>query len=296
MLNNLNLERLVTFVAVAQAPTFAAAAKSRAVTVSAISQQIRTLEGELGHPLFERVGRRARLTQEGQGLLEAIAPLLGAIDEAIGQWDRGRTTVEGTVSIGAPRTFGHRWLEPRIPKLLAHAPRLQVVLRFEIPSVLERELLDGKLDLAIIARAPELPGISGERIAEEQFVAIAPKGGSPKWKRTSTEIEALALPWIVFARDRPMHDAWWKSTFGKIKPLTPICEAPSLELMLALVEQGVGATVLPDYLVDPAIRAGRVVRLSIPERKTAGNSIHLIWRTSHVRNARFEATREALRR
>ncbi|MBL8715209.1 MAG: LysR family transcriptional regulator, partial [Myxococcales bacterium] len=57
-----NLEFLRTFLLAADTGTFRRAATARSVTVSAISQQIKTLEAQLDVPLFERVGRRAQLT------------------------------------------------------------------------------------------------------------------------------------------------------------------------------------------------------------------------------------------
>lgn len=293
MLHNVNLERLHTFVTAARAQTFAAAAKERGVSLSAISQQVRALEGELGHELFERIGRRVRLTAEGRALLEATIQHLEAIGEAVGALGRARTVVEGVVCLGSPRTFGQRWLEPRLPALLAAAPRLRLVLRFDVPSSLERRLVDGELDLAVLVRPPELGGVEAEIIAQERFVAVC----APTMSRSHlAEQQVFGLKWLTFDGDQPMHDVWWRATFGRRSnsKVRPVCEVPSLELMLALVVRGVGAAVLPDYLVASALKKGEVSLLPLQPKRPAGNSIFLAWRRSAVHSARFQAVREAL--
>ncbi|PZR18615.1 MAG: LysR family transcriptional regulator [Archangium gephyra] len=293
MLNSVNLERLQTFVVAARSSTFAEAAKLRGVSVSAVSQQVRALEGEVGLALFERIGRRVRLTDEGRSLLDTAAVHLSAIFDAIGEVGARRSSLRGLVTLGTPRTFGHEWLEPRLPKLLARAPQLRLSLRFEVPSLLERALLDGALDLAIFARPPELPGIEGRLLTRETLVAVAP----PKLPcRDLDEAAARALPWVTFASDRPMHDTWWRATFGRnSKPATEaVVQVPSLEFQLALVKRGVGVAVLPDYLVRTSLQRNEVKELPLQPGKPARNAIFLAWRRGTVTSARFEAVRDAL--
>ena len=293
MLNSVNLERLQTFVVAARSPTFAEAAKQRGVSVSAVSQQVRALEGEIGHALFERIGRSVRLTEEGRVLLDTASTHLNAISEAIAGLGNRRAALKGLVTLGAPRTFGHEWLEPRLPRLLAAAPELRLQLRFEVPSVLERALLDGELDLALFARPTELPGIQGALIAQETLLAVAP----PKLQcRNPDEVSARALRWITFAADRPMHDTWWKAAFGRSsKPAREaVIQVPSLEFQLAFVKRGVGVAVLPDYLVRKPLERGEVKLLPVQPKRPATNAIFLAWRRSTVTSARFEAVRDAL--
>jgi DNA-binding transcriptional LysR family regulator len=294
MLHSINLERLHTFVIAARAPSFAAAARQRALSVSAISQQVRALEGELGHALFERIGRRVRLTPEGRHLLEVAQTHLGAIDEAVESLGSRRTTIAGRVALGCPRTFGQHWLAPRVPPLLARAPGLQLQLTFEVPSALERRLVDGALDLAVLARMPEAPALHSELLTHETFVAVVATGTR---LGTLDEAGARKLRWVVFAEDRPMHDAWWKATFGskRSSEVAAVVEAPALEWMLELVVRGVGAAVLPDYLVDAALARREVKRVPVVARRPARSALHLAWRRGTVPTARLQAVLEAVK-
>jgi DNA-binding transcriptional LysR family regulator len=79
----INYELLRTLLEAGLAPTFAEAAKRRRVTPSAVSHQIRALEAQLGVPLFERVGRNARLLPVGEGLVRALRESFKRIDFSI---------------------------------------------------------------------------------------------------------------------------------------------------------------------------------------------------------------------
>jgi len=293
LLNNINLERLNTFVIAARAPSFSVAARLRSISVSAISQQVRALEGELGHALFERIGRRVRLTAEGHQLLDVAQTHLEAIDEAISHLGERKQMVAGRVTVGCPRTFGQHWLVPRMAPLLARAPELSLQFVFAVPSVLEVRLLEGDLDLAVLTRAPEAPALQSEVVTHETFVAVVATGA-----RLSALNEAAAqrLRWVVFAEDRPMHDAWWRATFGAQRraDVNVVVEAASLEWMLELVVRGVGAAVLPDYLVEPALARREVKRLPLEPRKPERSAIHLAWRRGVVPTARLNVVREAI--
>src|SRR5688572_10058909 len=105
MMNSVDLELLRTFVVAASAPTFREAAVRRRVSVSAISQQVKVLEGQLGIPLFERIGRRARLTASGQSLRATLTEDLARIDEALEAASSAHHEAQGRVTIGAPRPF-----------------------------------------------------------------------------------------------------------------------------------------------------------------------------------------------
>ena len=297
MLNNLNLERLQTFVVAAQAATFAEAARQRGVSVSAVSQQVRGLEAQLGERLFERVGRRVRLTAEGRALLDAAARHLGELDEAVRRLSRARTEVEGLVSVGSPRTFGEAWLVPRLPPLLAAHPGLTIKVDLQVPSVLERRLAEGALDLAILVRPTEQAGLVGRVLAQERFVAVAAPRLIAKWGPAVSEAMLAELRWLIFDRDRPMHEWWWRATFGhRAPPTAVVAEVPSLEVLAGLAEQAVGPVVLPDYLVAPQLAGGRLAVVPVAPRRPAVNSLFLAWRRSVVETARLVAVKAALSR
>ena len=83
-----SLRGLRTFCIAARYESFKAAASDLFVTASAVSQQIKSLEDELGVKLFERSSRDLALTEDGAALFEALAPLIDDIDAAVSNFKK----------------------------------------------------------------------------------------------------------------------------------------------------------------------------------------------------------------
>jgi len=144
------LDHLRSFEAVARRAGFGAAADELHVTQSAVSRQIKSLEDELGAPLFTRGARRVELTQAGQTLLRAITPALARIDGAVRQIRAARGRAQ--VSLSTFPSFASLWLLPRLPAF----ERLQPSIDIRISAV-DRlvDLDDPDHDLLLRQSRPE---------------------------------------------------------------------------------------------------------------------------------------------
>ena len=144
------LDHLRSFEAVARRAGFGAAAQELHVTQSAVSRQIKSLEEELGAPLFTRGTRRVELTQAGQLLLRAITPALGRIDGAVRQIRQLRGRAQ--VSLSTFPSFASLWLLPRLPTFEKGQPAIDIRI-----SATDRlvELDDPDHDLVLRQIRPE---------------------------------------------------------------------------------------------------------------------------------------------
>lgn len=275
--------------------TFAEAATRLRLTPSAISHQMRALEAQLGFRLFERVGRRAKLTPEAQRLVAVVAQHLSPIDEALEALLDDGKTVRGAVRVGGVLPFSRLWLRPRIAQLLKGHPELQLSVSFGAPSVLVPKLQSGLLDFAILAEDVESPLLAARPIFVEEFWAVCAErylAGAPP-PTTAKDFERQR--YIVYDDSRPMHETWWRSVIGRRTPPAPTvaCAIANLDEMLHLVEQGFGVAVLPNYLVAELVGRGKLLRLGA--RKPAPpNPVRLVWRKASIETARFKVVRAAL--
>ncbi|WP_394847765.1 LysR family transcriptional regulator [Pendulispora brunnea] len=300
----INYELLRTLYEVGQARTFAEAARRLRVTPSAVSHQLRTLQAQLEVTLFERVGRRAKLTPAGETLVHELRASFARIDDALEAATSDGRTVRGRVRLGGPGPFSRMWLRPRLVGLLRTYPELVIDVCFNVPSVLTRELIEGELDLALVVRSEDTSSLEMHPVYVEEFMAVA----SPKrWqhgskKKPETARELSEHPFVVFDDDLAMHAAYWVAAFGRREPLPPkiICRITSLDEMLALVVEGLAIAVLPNYFVADALKAKTVVPVGPPRfsrvarQTTAKNAIYLAWRKGVVETARLRAVRDAL--
>lgn len=143
----LPVDLLQTFVAVADAGGFTKAAEAVNRTQSAVSQQIKRLEEELGRELFVRQGRNIRLSAHGETLLPHARRILHAHDEvyaALAQPD-----MTGLVRLGAPDDYAMYFLPKILARFSEAFPFVQVEVRCEPSSALLPALARGELDLVV---------------------------------------------------------------------------------------------------------------------------------------------------
>ncbi|MEM7225630.1 MAG: LysR substrate-binding domain-containing protein [Pseudomonadota bacterium] len=121
------LSALRTFEAAAHWESFAKAADDLCVSQSAVSQQIRILEEDLQVRLFERLGNRVALTEDGRALGARLSEAFEIIAEACAQTTRSKG--KAALRISAETAFASRWLRPRLADFRAAHPEIQVTLQ-----------------------------------------------------------------------------------------------------------------------------------------------------------------------
>lgn len=140
----LSLTNLRAFEAVARRLNFSEAAEELFVTQSAISRQIKSLEDELGVPLFVRGTRHVELTQSGQQLLRSVDPWLARLDASVRQIREQNS--RRRVNITTFASFASMWLLPRIEAFQSKHPDIDI--RVSAHDALS-DLDDPEVDLAL---------------------------------------------------------------------------------------------------------------------------------------------------
>lgn len=155
------------FYHVATLNSVTAAAELLSVTPSAVSQQIRVLEEQIGTSLVTRVGRNIRLTEAGERYFELIADqvlgIMTSTQQMMGVKTATRLTIRATPSIST------KWLLSRLPKFLAVNPNIDIRLDgTNEPTDFNRDIVD----LEIRHGTGRWPGLHVEPLVEERFIPV----------------------------------------------------------------------------------------------------------------------------
>jgi LysR family glycine cleavage system transcriptional activator len=161
-----SLPALRVFEAAGRLLSFTRAADELHVTQAAVSHQIRSLEEQLGQPLFKRSTRRLALTAAGQRLLPVATASFTALERAVADLRRSRAilTITTTPFIGA------RWLAPRLGRFATRHPEIELSIR-HTNAVLD--LATEGLDIAIRTGQGHWPGLVAHPIAPLVLIPVA---------------------------------------------------------------------------------------------------------------------------
>ncbi len=187
----MDVDRARTFLEIVRLGSFFKAAERLNVSQTAVSARIRTLEDELGRPLFVRNRTGARLTPAGVEF-ERYARTFVQV------WERARQRLalpegkSGIVGIGAELSLWSPLLVDWMAALKADAPQLAIHAHVGSASKLVDDIGSGALDIAILY-APQLaPGFVVERLLDEQLVQVAPGPAAPAG---ATSTEPIFVDW-----------------------------------------------------------------------------------------------------
>jgi DNA-binding transcriptional LysR family regulator len=191
----MNTALFEVFLEVARRQSFTAAAGSLGYTQSAISRQIATLEASVGAPLFDRLPRGVRLTQEGRALLPHATAVAGRLRAAVADVRAVRTLGGGGLRLGAIPTADMALMPRAIAAFRTAHPAVTVTHAEGLTRGLVVDVREGDLDLAVIGAAspePVFEGVHlrylmddalsvalplGHRLADRQLLSLADLDG-----------------------------------------------------------------------------------------------------------------------
>ena len=164
------------FVAVAEELSFTRAAAVLHVAQSAVSAQIRFLEGSIGVTLLERNSRRVELTGAGRTFLQGAKKLLFDLEEIARQTRRIGQAETGQLAIGFIGAQSHEWMPLVLRRFRQKYPDVEVTLTEMVPSAQLEALLTHRLDLGVVGAIDGNPpaGLQVECIVEEEPLVGVP--------------------------------------------------------------------------------------------------------------------------
>ncbi|MBT6095596.1 MAG: transcriptional regulator GcvA [Rhodospirillaceae bacterium] len=249
------LNPLHTFSVAAGLSSFTAAAESLGVSQAAVSRQVAVLENALGVHLFERRGRRVRLTDAGRRYHRDIAAAFDTIEQATRQLASGNDP--RTIRVQVYPTFAARWLLPRLAQFSLEHPDCNVRLQTGVGRV---DFSRDDIDIAIQFGDGHWPDMEMALVFPDVIEPVC----SPRLieqlggLRTSDD---LARAPILQTRYRNRDWSDWLRSVGSAKPSgerDQYFESSLLAYQAAI--EGIGVAMGQVNLLDDAFSAGSLVR------------------------------------
>ena len=279
---------LLAFEAAARHTSISRAAEELHLTQSAVSRQIAHLETQLGMALFHRVRQRVVLTDAGRvyaaDVRAALHTISGATQKAMA-WSSGG----GLLNLAVLPTLGTRWLIPRLADFAARYPDVTVNMAARSKPF---DFAQEPLDAAIHFGAPHWAGAECEFLMYEQVVPLC----SPDFQRRHAITCAQDLSGVVLLQQttRPTQWADWFEQVGTDG--VHALRGPHFE-QFAMIAQaavsGLGAALLPRFLVETEIESGTLVEL-FPHALTSSDAYYLVYPESRAQAPLVRAFRDWL--
>jgi DNA-binding transcriptional LysR family regulator len=275
--SGLSLERLASFVAIAEAGGLSAAAQGDAVRQSQLSRQLKELEEFFGVTLIERRRGVFRLTSAGRGLLEIARPALVRLED----FDRRCGAQLNEVHLGAGESVLVWLVAPRLRTLLAREAKAAFTLHnLQSEDILAR-LRDGRLDFGVLRGSAVSSGLLSASLGEVEYTLFVPTGAGRKCQKPALVQVLAETPLALLDGSNAVNDALadWASAHGIRLNVRLRCT--SLVQAAAAVQKLGMAAVLPVW-AESGFTAGTVERLGLVELKALQSPLRLVWSKRQV--------------
>ena len=251
------LARLKAFHAVVKHGGFERAAESIHLSQPAISMRVKELEKELGVELFNRMGRRVRLTDAGRTVEEYTTRLMILLSEMEQAIDERKGFQKGQLRCGAPTTIAVHLVPKALVQFKKRFPNIEVSLLVGKTADIERRILADELDIGLVAGT--IKNFDRLRIFHyftDEFVLITPFG-HPLTKFHKVSLNKIVKFPLILREKGSLPRLIADKTFGAAGiPYRCIMEVETTEALKRAVAEGLGCSIVSLCSIDTERKAG----------------------------------------
>lgn len=257
----MNIQNLEAFVFVNHFGSVNKAAKTLFLSQPSVSSRIQSLERELDVELFERVGKRLILTNEGREFLPYAESIIQAYKNGKNRLKDKAATDQ--IVIGCTGLVANYLIPHVLPKFKKQHPHIQIKLITGTTEMIENKVLNGEVDLGFVRSSSHL-SIHKTKVLESPICLFVPPK-HPFSQMETVHVEELAKQPIVFYECGSLDWTMIKNVFQNLPHMPNIAyEVDSLETAKGLILNDAGVGFLPEICVRKEVASGKLLRIHIP--------------------------------
>lgn len=257
------LRQLEVFLAVARIESVSRAGAELGMSQSAVSSSLADLETQLGVPLFDRVGKKLRLSDTGRGLRARAEGLWQAardLDAAFGAHDAS------TVRIGATLTIGNYLVPPLVARFLTASPGSSVTLDIANTEEIARRVENFEIDVGLVEGELSREDLRVTPFRDDELVVFTAPGHALAKKRMLTDADLRSATWVLRERGSGTRQAFDRALAGLLPELRVILELTQTEAIRGAVGAGLGLGCVSRIALADSFRLKTLVPLRVHGR------------------------------
>jgi DNA-binding transcriptional LysR family regulator len=280
----MNPRQLKTFLTIARCGNFTRAASEANLAQSSLSDQMQSLEQELGIQLFERSRHGVTLTPAGHAMQTYAAEILALNKEAEVAIRAAARTSHPTLAIGTIETIAAEKLASFLPRFREAHPEIGLTLKIGGSGELQRWLDESSIDLAITFDRGQPDERFMTRLLSHEPLALISVSNTTA-PGPSTLADLTQLPFIA-TRDGCVYRILFDTAFTEaaVAPPRIVTQADSIATIIRLVAAGAGYGVVPRLAIGTYAKRGDISELPWPGNPPTASLI-MVWRRRRVQPA-----------
>lgn len=256
----MEIRTLITFLRVAELRSFSHAAVQLGYSQAAVTIQIRQLEEELGVQLFERIGKKVRLTEEGRSLIPRAIDVMNAV-RAVRDLGRGDEP-EGQLRLGTAESLLISVLPPVMMEFCRRCPKVEFSTCTDMVTGLFDMVRQNDIDVLYFldrrTNFPELVKVA-ERLERALFVTSP---ANPLARERHISVERLLMePLLLTEKGVSYRYAMEQELAAAGQEIRPVLETGNTDILTQMLLKNMGVSFLPEFVVRDYLADGRLAAL-----------------------------------
>lgn len=258
------LKQLQVFLAVASHENVSIAASELAMSQSAASTSLKQLEQRFELELFDRIGKRLQLNEQGAALRPRAAALISQAEELEAGLIRNNEI--GELRVGATLTIGNYLAVGIMADFMKQHENARVELTVENTAAIAAKVKNFELDIALIEGELQENDLQVSYWRDDELAVFCAPDHPLAKRATLSEEDLLAANWIVREKGSGTRQAFDRAMTGILSNLQLRLELQHTEAIKRAVEAGLGIGCLSTIALEDAFKRGTLVPLKVPQR------------------------------
>lgn len=290
----MDVRQLRYFVTIVDFGSLGKAAEKLYVAQPSLSQQIARLEEDLGVALLVRSPQGVKPTAAGQAMYRHARLVLRQMEQLRQEVKDGTSAESGTVAVGFPTTMVSILALPVFERVRARYPGIRLQFFESMSGYISELLANGRLDLAILFRDSNTPGVTALPVLDEELYVLGETGGGRRsTARTCSLAELNGVPMVAPSVANGLRVLLERTFLRENVDLNIVADIDSLPTLLSIAESGAACTILPASSVMQRAAGGRLRmrRIVAPEIRRPAS---LCWSNTLPANSAAIAVRRTI--
>jgi DNA-binding transcriptional LysR family regulator len=290
---SISLRQIRYFIATAESGKVSQSALSLGVSQSAVTEAIKALERETGAKLFRRHANGMALTYEGTQFLRHARNVVAAVQEALRAPRQARPDLRGRLSLAVTYTVAGYFLPTPLARFRRSFPGVEIELHEWDRSEVERRLVEGSIDLAVMLTSNLLDAaeIDTEVLIQSKRRLWLPTNHPLLEAGRVTLGDLASEPYIMLLIDEAEHTALRYWTRRGVRP-NIVFRTSSVEAVRSMVATGAGIAVLSDMVYRPWSLEGDRIEARLIDDAVPSMDVGLAWKRGASLNPVARAFRD----
>lgn len=262
----MDLRLLRTFVTAARLQNFHQAAEKLFLAQPTVTSHIRQMEETLGYPLFERIGKRVRLTPAGERFLPHAVKVIETYEHALHDMTAWRQGYDTRLQLIVSPVVASSKLPSVLKQFTEEHPRVEVMVGTAGSPEIPAAVVAGAAHIGL-ARSPSFHSDTESEVLYSDPVLLAaspaclgPDGESPNW-------HDLLATHLVLTKNHPMYWDDLLLALAERQPWLRTLEVDRVDVTKRMVEEGLGVSFLPYSAITRELVDGRLVAIPVTDMK-----------------------------